>query len=58
MALATNIIQTIGNTPLIKLERISREVGAEIFIKGEFFNPMASVKDRIGRAMIEATELV
>ncbi len=56
MALATNIIQTIGNTPLIKLERISREVGAEIFVKGEFFNPMASVKDRIGRAMIEAAE--
>lgn len=56
MALATNIIQTIGNTPLIKLERVSREVGAEIFVKGEFFNPMASVKDRIGRAMIEAAE--
>lgn len=56
MALATNIIETIGNTPLIKLERISREVGAEIFVKGEFFNPMASVKDRIGRAMIEAAE--
>lgn len=56
MALAPNIIQTIGNTPLIKLEHISSEVGAEIFVKGEFFNPMASVKDRIGRAMIEAAE--
>ncbi len=56
MALANNIIQTVGNTPLIKLERISKEVGAEIFVKGEFFNPMASVKDRIGKAMIEAAE--
>ena len=56
MALARNIIDTVGNTPLIKLERISREVGAEIFVKGEFFNPMASVKDRIGKAMIEAAE--
>lgn len=56
MALASNIIQTVGNTPLIKLERISKEVGAEIFVKGEFFNPMASVKDRIGKAMIEAAE--
>jgi cysteine synthase len=56
MALARNIIETVGNTPLIKLERISREVGAEIFVKGEFFNPMASVKDRIGKAMIEAAE--
>lgn len=56
MALANNILQTVGKTPLIKLETISKEVGAEIFLKGEFFNPMASVKDRIGRAMIEAAE--
>jgi cysteine synthase A len=56
MAIASNIIDTVGNTPLIKLEKISKEVGAEIFVKGEFFNPMASVKDRIGKAMIEAAE--
>jgi cysteine synthase A len=56
MAFANNIIQTVGNTPLIKLERISKEVGAEILVKAEFFNPMASVKDRIGKAMIEAAE--
>lgn len=56
MAFASNIIRTIGNTPLIKLEKISKEVGAEILVKGEFFNPMASVKDRIGLAMIEAAE--
>ncbi len=56
MALAHNIIESVGNTPLIKLEKISKEVGAEIFLKGEFFNPLASVKDRIGKAMIEAAE--
>ena len=56
MAFASNIIRTIGHTPLIKLEKISKEVGAEILVKGEFFNPMASVKDRIGLAMIEAAE--
>lgn len=56
MAFASNIIRTIGHTPLIRLEKISKEVGAEILVKGEFFNPMASVKDRIGLAMIEAAE--
>lgn len=50
-----NIVDTIGNTPLVKLNRMAPE-GANIFVKCEFFNPMASVKDRIGRAMIEAAE--
>ncbi len=54
--LATSMIDTVGNTPLIKLPRISEEVGAEIYVKGEFFNPLFSVKDRIGKAMIEAAE--
>jgi len=56
MALANNIIETVGNTPLVKLNRIAAEADAEIYLKCEFFNPLASVKDRIGKAMIEAGE--
>jgi len=51
-----DVVSTIGNTPLIKLNRIATGVPANIFVKAEFFNPLASVKDRIGRAMIEAGE--
>lgn len=52
----TDIVSTIGQTPLIKLNRIASGVPATIYLKAEFFNPLASVKDRIGRAMIEAAE--
>jgi cysteine synthase A len=51
-----NIVATIGSTPLIKLNRIAAGVPATIYLKAEFFNPLASVKDRIGMAMIEAAE--
>jgi len=53
-----NITQTIGSTPLVRLSRLQAELGlaAEICGKLEFFNPMASVKDRIGVAMIDALE--
>lgn len=51
-----DILATVGNTPLIRLNRIAEGLPASIFLKAEFFNPMASVKDRIGRAMIEAAE--
>jgi cysteine synthase A len=51
-----DIVATVGNTPLIKLNRIATGLSANIFVKAEFFNPLASVKDRIGRAMIEAGE--
>ena len=54
--LAQNIIQTVGRTPLVKLNNIAKEVDAEIYLKCEFFNPLASVKDRIGMSMIEAAE--
>ncbi|GAB1489084.1 cysteine synthase A [Opitutaceae bacterium] len=50
------IVSTIGNTPLIKLNRIAVGLPASIYVKAEFFNPLASVKDRIGMAMIEAGE--
>src|SRR5690606_5099997 len=46
----------IGNTPLLRLNRISDETGAEVYGKLEYFNPAGSVKDRIGFAMIEAAE--
>jgi len=48
-----DITQTIGNTPLIRLRRLTEGVGADVVIKHEGFNPFASVKDRIGVAMIE-----
>lgn len=51
-----NIIATIGNTPLIKINKISKGLYANIFVKAEFFNPLSSIKDRIGFAMIEDAE--
>ena len=51
-----NIIETIGNTPLVKLNKVVDGVDANILLKCEFFNPLGSVKDRIGMAMIEAAE--
>jgi cysteine synthase A len=50
------ITETIGRTRLVALQRIGRDTGAIILVKGEFGNPLGSVKDRIGRAMIEAAE--
>ena len=51
-----NILEGIGNTPLIKLNRITKGVKADIFAKLEFLNPMGSVKDRIAIHMIERAE--
>jgi cysteine synthase A len=51
-----DITQTIGNTPLVKINRLSAGLNATILAKLEFFNPLSSVKDRIGKAMIEAAE--
>lgn len=51
-----DITETIGNTPLIKLNNIAKGLHATILCKGENFNPLSSVKDRIGRAMIEDAE--
>jgi cysteine synthase A len=52
----SDITKTIGNTPLVKINKISAGLDASILAKLEFFNPMSSVKDRIGVAMIEDAE--
>lgn len=51
-----NIVETVGGTPLVKLNRVTEGLDATIALKCEFFNPLGSVKDRIGMAMIEAAE--
>ena len=56
MKIASNVTELIGNTPLVRLNRISAGVKSEIVAKLEFFNPAHSVKDRIGFAMIDAAE--
>ncbi len=56
MPVHKDILSTIGRTPLIKLNRLAQGLDAVIAVKGEFFNPLGSVKDRIGLAMITAAE--
>src|ERR1035438_2744148 len=56
MPVYPDVISTVGRTPLIKLNRIVNGAVATIALKGEFFNPLGSVKDRIGYAMIAAGE--
>jgi len=51
-----NVLGTIGNTPLVKLNKLSRKSPADVFVKLESKNPMGSVKDRIALAMIEDAE--
>lgn len=51
-----DITETIGNTPLVRLNRLTDGLPGEVLVKLEFFNPANSVKDRIGRAIIEAAE--
>src|SRR5450432_2394200 len=53
-----SITDTIGDTPIVRLDRIAKEkgVGAHLLAKLEFFNPISSVKDRIGVAMVDALE--
>ncbi len=51
-----NIIETVGRTPLVRLNRVTAGLDATILMKCEFFNPLGSVKDRIGMSMIEDAE--
>jgi cysteine synthase A len=54
--LYNNIVETVGRTPLVRLNRVTRGLDATIALKCEFFNPLGSVKDRIGMSMIDAAE--
>ncbi len=54
--IAENILETIGNTPLVKLNNVTQGIDATVLAKVEFFNPGGSVKDRIGIAIIEDAE--
>ncbi len=56
MKIANDITELIGNTPLVRLNKLNEGGYAEIVLKLEFLNPLSSVKDRIGLAMIEAAE--
>src|SRR5438477_10088106 len=51
-----DIVETVGRTPLVKLNKVTAGLPATILVKCEFFNPLGSVKDRIGMAMIENAE--
>ena len=56
MRIANNVAELIGNTPLVKLNRLAPANGATVALKLEFFNPAHSVKDRIAAAMLDAAE--
>ena len=56
MPLYTDITTTVGSTPLVKLNTLSKELAADVYVKLESANPLSSVKDRIGLAMITAAE--
>jgi cysteine synthase len=51
-----DIVETVGRTPLVRLNKVTEGLEATILLKCEFFNPLGSVKDRIGMSMIEAAE--
>lgn len=54
--IANSLVSTVGNTPLVRLNQLTQGLKAEVLVKTEFRNPLFSVKDRIGKAMIEAAE--
>ena len=56
MPVYENIVETVGGTPLVKLNRVTEGCVADVYVKLESRNPLYSVKDRIGKAMIEAAE--
>ena len=55
-AISGNMVDMVGNTPMVKLNSIADGCKAEVIIKSEGYNPLLSVKDRIGKSMIETAE--
>ncbi len=51
-----NILDAVGNTPIVRLNKVGQELNCQLFAKCEFFNPGGSIKDRIGKQMIEIAE--
>ena len=56
MNVFADITKAVGNTPLVKLNKVGGTLHSDVLLKLEFFNPLSSVKDRIGVAMIEDAE--
>ena len=56
MTLYNNITEVVGNTPLVRLNRITDDAAAQVYAKLEFYNPTSTIKDRIGIAMVDAAE--
>ena len=56
MTLYNNISEVVGNTPLVRLNRITDDAAAQVYAKLEFYNPTSTIKDRIGIAMVDAAE--
>ncbi|MGN1321564.1 MAG: pyridoxal-phosphate dependent enzyme, partial [Methanosphaera sp.] len=54
--IANDITETIGNTPLVRLNKLTEGIDAEVLVKVESFNPVSSVKDRVAVALIEDAE--
>ncbi|MCL6566734.1 MAG: pyridoxal-phosphate dependent enzyme, partial [Acidobacteriia bacterium] len=51
-----NILEAVGRTPLIRLNRLTADIAAEVYVKADYLNPGGSVKDRIGITMIDEAE--
>lgn len=54
--LYNSVLDTVGKTPLVRLNRLTKELGGSVYLKAEFRNPLFSVKDRVAKAMVEAAE--